>query len=127
MPVTADMVRRVITAAGLAFPGAVVLLDHSYTFAGSRLSATYSAGVKGSLSANQRITIAGNATTETFSVTCSMIPDGASEPAPVPIKEGDRVTLRKGDSDPGTVYSVLTRQSDALGATQTIILGPKNA
>jgi hypothetical protein len=126
MTTAADIV-DVINEAMREFPDAVVRVDHAYTFAGTRLSATYSGGVKGSLTANQRITIAGSATTETFSVTCSAIPDGATEPAPVPIKEGDRVTLRKSDSDAGTVYSVLTRQADPTGATQTIILGPQYA
>lgn len=122
---TTAEVAGVVAEAAREFPDSVVTVSHVYTFGGQQIAASYSNAVRGALTANQRLTIAGNATTETFSVIMSAIPDGASEPAPIPIKEGDRVTLRKDDNDAGTVYAVLTRQADSLKATQTIILGPK--
>jgi hypothetical protein len=43
-------------------------------------------------------------------------------------KEGDRVTVRTGgEFGTSKTHSVLTRQADPTGATQTIILGPQYA
>ncbi len=114
-------------AAGARFPSAVVTISHTYTRDGLTVSKAYT-GIRGSLTAQQRINIAGNATTETFSVTCSTIPDGETDPAPILPKEGDRVTVRTGgESGTSKTHAVLTRQADSLDATQTIILGPQYA
>ena len=87
----------------------------------------YSNALRVGLTAAQRISMAGMDTTGMFRLTCSDIPDGESDPVEdrQKIKSGDRVTVRKNDSDPGTVFTVVSVQNDQSGIQQ-LTIGPKH-
>jgi hypothetical protein len=121
-----EQMAQTLSVIGIQASESVVQVCQKYYLGSVERAAIYSGGIKGGLTAAQRLSIVGASTTETFNVTMKTIPDGESEAPPVLIKEGDRVTLRKDDADAGTVYTVILRQGDAIGATQVIILGPKH-
>ena len=127
MDAMAEQMRATLAVQQDQCSSAVVTIGHTYPSSAGSVSKSYT-GVRGGLTANQKISLAGNATTETFSVTCSTIPDGETDPAATVPKEGDRVTVRTGgESGTSKTHAVITRQADPTGATQTIILGPQYA
>lgn len=125
--ITNSMIRGILGMAASAFPDAVVQVAHTYAIGGTIRSMIYSNAVRVGLTAAQRISMSGMDTTGMYRLTCSDTPDGESDPVEVKqkIKAGDRVTIRKNDSDPGTVFTVISVEND-LGGVQQLTIGPKH-
>jgi len=125
--ITASTIRGVLGLAASVFPDAVVQVAHTYAAGGTLRSMIYSNALRVGLTAAQRVSMAGMDTTGMFRLTCSDIPDGESDPVEdrQKIKSGDRVTVRKNDSDPGAVFTVVSVQNDQ-GGIQQLTIGPKH-
>jgi hypothetical protein len=119
MPITQNMVARVLATAAATFPAAVVTCTHSYTAGGSTRPQTFSA-IRGTLSAQQNIAITGSATTASFTLTIDL----AAVDFVTPL-EGDRITVRRGD-DAATEHTVIMRGKDPLDAVLVLTVGPKH-
>jgi hypothetical protein len=125
--ITHSTIRGILGMAASVFPDAVVQVAHTYASGGTLRSMIYSNAVRVGLTAAQRVTMAGMDTTGMYRLTCSDIPDGESDPVEdrQKIKAGDRVTIRKNDSDAGTVFTVVSVENDQ-GGVQQLTIGPKH-
>ncbi len=123
MPISVDMIRKVVATAAAALPQAVVQLARTYVAGGMTRTALYSGAVLVGMKAAQRIGITGNLETELFEITVSDIPDGETE-AVQAAKAGERVVIKKSDDDPGTTYTIVSARTE--NGIQFLMVGPKH-
>lgn len=119
MPITETMIAGVLRTARTIFPGCVVTCNYTYTDGGTTRTQSFVA-MRGSINAQQRLSITGSATTEAFSLVVDVAELDTVHP-----KEGERIKIQVGD-DPETEHTIITRNEDALKSIITFIVGPKH-